>query len=336
MIRSSVMRGAGVAAGWRLRAVLGLAAVLAAGAAPAQSAPQSAALTNGINTGGTSFLDGFTSTTPGLAVVAYLRHNALDAIKDARGNDIPVFDNPRIDSTVLLTQFAYVTPYRLFGGSLGITALVPLVNLDASFGRNSIATLRDNGAGVGDVTFGPYLQMPPVIRNGRPVFSQRFELDAVAPIGKYDGSRDLNQSSGYWSLIPSYAFTVLPTPRWELSARINYIYNFRSERRPNLPPGFDFRNGQAGDAGWINFATSWEVAPKLRLGINAYYLTQFRDNRTNDQRVPDSRQRAFYAGPGGVWRFDAKNILFANVYLPVEVRNAASGNNVNFEYVHVF
>ncbi|QOY23799.1 hypothetical protein FYK61_01690 [Xanthomonas citri] len=330
------MRGAGVAAGWRLRALLGLAAVLAAGAAPAQSAPQSAALTNGINTGGTSFLDGFTSTTPGLAVVAYLRHNALDAIKDARGNDIPVFDNPRIDSTVLLTQFAYVTPYRLFGGSLGITALVPLVNLDASFGRNSIATLRDNGAGVGDVTFGPYLQMPPVIRNGRPVFSQRFELDAVAPIGKYDGSRDLNQSSGYWSLIPSYAFTVLPTPRWELSARINYIYNFRSERRPNLPPGFDFRNGQAGDAGWINFATSWEVAPKLRLGINAYYLTQFRDNRTNDQRVPDSRQRAFYAGPGGVWRFDANNILFANVYLPVEVRNAASGNNVNFEYVHVF
>lgn len=133
---------------------------------------------------GTSFLDGFTSTTPGLAVVTYLRHNALDAIKDARGNDIRVFDNPRIDSTVLLTQFAYVTPYRLFGGSLGITALVPLVNLDASFGRNSIATLRDNGAGVGDVTFGPYLQMPPVIRNGRAVFSQRFEFDAVAPIGK--------------------------------------------------------------------------------------------------------------------------------------------------------
>ncbi|SON83960.1 conserved hypothetical protein [Xanthomonas phaseoli pv. phaseoli] len=129
---------------------------------------------------------------------------------------------------------------------------------------------------------------------------------------------------------------MLPTPSWEVSARINYIYNFRSERRPNLPPGFDFRDGQAGDAGWINFATSWDVAPKLRLGINAYYLTQFRDNRTNDQRVPDSRQRAFYAGPGGVWAFDAKNILFANVYLPVEVRNAASGNNVNFEYVHVF
>ncbi|QBG98470.1 hypothetical protein EYC56_02180 [Xanthomonas oryzae] len=300
--RSSMMRGAGVAATWQVRALLGVLGGGAAGAALAQSAPQgvpqSASLTNGISTGGTSFVDGFTSTTPGLAVITYLRHDALDAIKDARGNDVPVFDNPRIDATVLLTRFAYITPYTLFGGSLGVTALVPLVKLDASFGRNSIATLRDNGAGLGDVTFGPYLQMPPVIRNGRPVFSQRFELDTVTPVGKFDRDRGLNQSSGYWSLIPSYAFTVLPTPRWEVSARINYIYNFRSERRPNVPPGFDFRNGQAGDAGWISFATSWGVTPTLRLGVNAYYLTQFRDNRTNDERVADSRQRAFYAGPG--------------------------------------
>ncbi|APP76231.1 hypothetical protein BJD12_14490 [Xanthomonas vesicatoria ATCC 35937] len=224
----------------------------------------------------------------------------------------------------------------MFGGALGINTLLPLVNLDASFGRNSIANLRDNGAGVGDLTFGPYLQMLPVMRDGRPVFSQRFEFNAVAPIGKFDRDRDLNQGAGYWSLIPNYAVTVLPTPNWEISARLNYVYNFRSERRPNLPGGFAFRNGQAGDAGWINLATSWEVVPDVRFGINAYYLTQFRDNRTNGQRVPDSRQRVFYAGPGGVWRFDANNILFANLYLPVEVRNAASGNNVNLQYVHVF
>lgn len=61
---------------------------------------------------------------------------------------------------------------------------------------------------------------------------------------------------------------------------------FRSERRPNLPDGVAFRNGQAGDAGWIHLATSWEVVPNVRLGINAYYLTQFRDNRTNGRRVP--------------------------------------------------
>ncbi|RJS02866.1 transporter [Xanthomonas sp. CFBP 7698] len=336
VIRTTVVRGAGRRVSWTLCAALGAVGVCTGGAALAQGVPQSAALTNGLNTGGTSFLDGFTRTTPGWAVVTYLRQTSLDAVKDAQGDDVPVFANPRIDSTLLLTQIAYVTPYKLFGGALGINTLIPLINLDASFGRNSIATLRDNGAGVGDLTFGPYLQMLPVMRDGRPVFSQRFEIDAVAPVGKFDRDRDLNQGAGYWSLVPNYAFTVLPTPNWEISARLNYVYNFRSERRPNLPDGFDFRNGQAGDAGWINFATSWEVAPDVRLGVNAYYLTQFRDNRTNGQRVPDSRQRIFYAGPGGAWRLDASNMLFANLYLPVEVRNAASGNNLNLQYVHVF
>lgn len=278
VIRTTVVRGAGRRVSWTLCAALGAVGVCASGAALAQGVPQSTALTNGLNTGGTSFLDGFIRTTPGWAVVTYLRQTSLDAVKDAQGDDVPVFANPRIDSTLLLTQIAYVTPYKLFGGALGINTLIPLINLDASFGRNSIATLRDNGAGVGDLTFGPYLQMLPVMRDGRPVFSQRFEIDAVAPVGKFDRDRDLNQGAGYWSLVPNYAFTVLPTPNWEISARLNYVYNFRSERRPNLPDGFDFRNGQAGDAGWINFATSWEVAPDVRLGVNAYFLTQFRDN----------------------------------------------------------
>lgn len=318
------------------RSWLAVLSMLAAGSAVAQGVPQSTTLTNGINTGGTSFLDGFGRTTPGWAVITYLRQSALDAVKDSRGNDVPVFDNPRIDTTLLLTQIAYVTPYKPFGGAFGVTTLLPLVNLDASFGRNSIATLRDNGAGMGDPLVGIYLQMLPVVRDGRPVFSQRFEIDAIVPVGKFDRDRDLNQGAGSWSLVPQYAFTVFPTPNWEVSARINYIYNFRSERRPNLPPGFDFRNGQAGDAGWINFATSWEVVPHVRLGVNGYYLTQFRDNRTNGQRVADTRQSVFYAGPGGSWRLDASNIVFANLYLPAEVKNAASGNNVNLQYVHVF
>ncbi|PPU85873.1 hypothetical protein XpopCFBP1817_19795 [Xanthomonas populi] len=195
-----------------------------------------------------------------------------------------------MDSTLLLTEVAYVTPYKLSGGAVGINTLLPLINLDASFGRIRIATLRDNGADVGDLTFVPYLQMLQVIRSGCPVFSQRSEIDAIALIGKFDRDLNLNQSAGYWSLVPQYAFTVFPTPNWEASARINYIYKLR---------------------------------------------TQFRDNPTNGQRVADTRQSVFYAGPDGVWRMYASNMLFANVSLPVDVKNAASGNNVNLQYVDV-
>lgn len=136
--------------------------------------------------------------------------------------------------------------------------------------------------------------------------------------------------------MPNSAVTALPTPHWEISARLNYIDTLRSDRRPNLPDGVAFRNGQAGDAAWINFTTSWEVVSDVRVGINADSLTQLRDNRSNGQRVANSRQPAFHAGPGGAWRVDANNLLFANLYLPVEVKNAASGSNLNVQFVHVF
>ncbi len=319
---------------------LGLAVLscLLAIPAAAQQVPQTVQLPNGLNTGGTSFLDGFTRTTPGWAVIPYLTVSHLDEIKDANGDDVPAFRHPRIDSTLLLTQVAYATSYRPLGGVLGFTALVPLVNLDASFAANSPVRLRDNGFGMGDVTFGPYLQMLPVMREGRPVFVQRFELDAVAPVGKFDRDLDLNQSSGYWSVIPNWAFTFLPTPKWEISGRLNYVYNFRADKASNPPPipGFVFRNGKAGDAAWLNFATSYQVAPTLRLGINGYYLQQLRDNRTNGARVADSKQRKFYLGPGTSWQIDQRNILNTNLYLPVDVENAAAGNSLNLQYIHVF
>ncbi|MFT4249717.1 MAG: transporter [Pseudomonas sp.] len=311
---------------------------LACAPAWAQSVPQTAQLSNGLNTGGTSFLDGFTRTDPGWAIVQYARFSRLDAIKDANGDDVAALRDPRIDSTLLLTQVAYVTHYTPLGGVLGFTALVPLVNLHASFAADSLARLSDNGFGLGDITFGPYLQMQPVVRDGRPVFVQRFEFDAVAPVGKFDRDRDLNQSSGYWSLIPNWAFTVLPTPQWEISARLNYVYNFRADKAANAPvlDGFTFRNGQAGDAFWVNFASSYALAPAFRLGVAGYYLKQLRDNRTNGQRVADTKQSLLYLGPGASWQIDAHNILNANLYLPVEVKNAASGPNLNFQYIHVF
>lgn len=318
--------------------VFALLLALAGSPAWATTVPQTVQLTNGLNTGGTSFMDGFGSTDPGWVLVQYARYSQLDAIKDAHGDDVSAFSDPKISTTLLLTQFAYVSRQSLFGGVLGFNTLVPLVDLHASFGSSSLARLSDNGFGLGDVTFGPFLQMKPVIRDGRPVFSQRFELDAIAPVGKFDSSLDLNQSSGYWSLVPSWAMTVLPTPQWEISARLNYVYNFRGERAADVTQldGFTFRNGQAGDAAWVNFTTSYALTPALRLGVNGYYLSQLRDNRTNGIGVADTKQRLFYLGPGTAWQLDARNILNVNLYLPVEVRNAASGNNLNLMYVHVF
>jgi hypothetical protein len=317
---------------------LALLLALASTSAWAQSVPQTTQLSNGLNTGGTSFMDGFTRLDPGWAVVQYVRFSELNAVKDANGDNVPAFRDPEISSTLFMTQIAYVTPYKLFGGSLGINALIPLTNLDASFAADSPASMSDNGFGVADITFGPYLQMQPVMRDGRPFFIHRFELNAVAPVGKFDRNRDLNQSSGYWSMISHWSFTVLPTPEWEVSARLNYVYNFSADKtsEASLADDFVFRDGKAGDAFWVNFTSSYAVAPTLRLGVNGYYLKQLRDNRTNGVRVADTQQSQFYLGPGGSWQIDSSNILNVNLYLPVEVKNASSGPNLNLMFTHVF
>ncbi|PPT75202.1 phenol degradation protein meta [Xanthomonas arboricola pv. populi] len=319
--------------------VLTLVTLLGAGlpiAASAQAVPETAAPPQGINLGGTSFLDGFGSSTPGWTVIGYLRHYGFDAIKDARGDDAAAFRDPKVGVSVLLTQLIYVTPYRWKRASLGFNAIVPLVNYDTSFAADSPVQLRDNGFGMGDISFGPALQIDPVMRNGRVLFFQRFAIDAFAPVGKFDRAVAINQSTGFWSVAPHWAFTVQPSDNWEISMRLNYLYNFRTDRAGGVPPipGFRFRNGQAGDLVWANLASSVKVGEQLRLGINGYYLQQLKDNRTNGQRVPDSKRMQFYLGPGLSWRLDANNLLNFNVYLPVEVKNSVAGTSVNLMFVH--
>ncbi|OBR75702.1 meta-pathway of phenol degradation protein [Xanthomonas arboricola pv. fragariae] len=321
------------------RRVLTLLTLLGTGvpvAASAQAVPETAAPPQGINLGGTSFLDGFGSSTPGWTVIEYLRHYDFDAIKDARGDDSAAFRDPKVGVSVLLTQLIYVTPYRWKRASLSFNTIVPLVNYDTSFAADSPVQLRGNGFGMGDISFGPALQIDPVMRNGRVLFFQRFAIDAFAPVGKFDRDVAINQSTGFWSVAPHWAFTVQPSDNWEISMRLNYLYNFRTDRAGGVPPipGFRFRNGQAGDVLWANLASSMKVSEQLRLGINGYYLQQLKDNRTNGQRVPDSKRMQFYLGPGLSWRLDANNLLNFNVYLPVEVKNSVAGTSVNLMFVH--
>ncbi|SBV49420.1 hypothetical protein XBLMG947_0192 [Xanthomonas bromi] len=310
--------------------------VAASPAAWAQAVPETAAVPQGINLGGTSFFDGYSSMKPGWTAIEYLRHSDFDAVKDANGDNSPAFRDPNIGVSVALTQLIYVTPYTWKGGVLSLNTIVPLVNYDTSFGADSPVRLSSNGFGMGDISFGPALQMPPVMRDGRLFFIQRFAVDAFAPVGKFDRDTAINQSTGFWSVVPHWAFTVQPSDNWEISGRVNYLYNFRSNRAGGVPPvpGFRFRNGQAGDALWANFASSVKVTEQLRVGINGFYLQQLKDNRTNGERVADSKRRQFYAGPGLSWRFDEKNLLNFNVYLPIDVQNSVAGNTYNLMFVH--
>src|SRR5579859_7505599 len=136
----------------------------------------------GINLGSTSFFDGFGRNEEGFTYLDYLQYGRARSINGNDGKPLPYFNDPKIDAFIFVNQLVYVLPEKLFNDSahLGINFILPVVAFDTSFAPAPPAPgvqLKDNGVGVGDLTFGPLLQFRPIIADGRPVFSTRVEFD---------------------------------------------------------------------------------------------------------------------------------------------------------------
>lgn len=292
-----------------------------------------------LNLGATTFADGFLPTTPGCSYFQYLRRNSWDRINDKDGNKVTAFKDLEINATGEASQLACATHVKIFGGTLGFHSLLSAGDVHSSSDPSGFV-LRDNGFGVGDLFFATYLQMPPVIRNGRPVYSQRFELTAIAPVGKFDATRDLNLGSGYWSLNPYWAGTWFPHPKWEITWRAHYLYNFETTRIassmiPNV--GQVFRNGQAGQATWTNFTFGYAITDKIKFGLTGYYLKQLTDDKLNGQSYSGGKEESLYMGPGVHFNFDKNNKMNINVFFPVEDKNRPSGGaQFNLVYGYVY
>lgn len=286
----------------------------------------------GINLGGTSFMDGFGRTDPGFVYQQYFQVEHSNAINDQNGQPVPMFRGTDINAVTSLNQLIYVSPYHLLGGALGVDALLPVVDLNASFAPTSPARLTaDHGLAFGDLTWGAFLQMPPVMTDGRPVFAQRIEFDVISPTGRYNHADDINPSSGFWSLNPFWAMTFLPTPNTEFSTRLQYLHNFQ-----NSDPAGGASPFRAGDAVWANFAASYKVLPALNVGLNGYYFQQIQNDTVNGQTTPKSETTNFSLGPGAMYQLDANDTFFVNAYLPVIEHNTTQGFHLVFRWTHVF
>jgi hypothetical protein len=292
-----------------------------------------------LNLGSTSFFDGFGRTDEGFTLLQYGRYEDLDRITDYDGHNAPSFKSPSIQVFSSLTQISYTSNWHPLGGdAAGFSAALPLVSLNSSFAANSPVKLSNNGFGVGDLVWGPLYQSRLYRQGERPVFSWRFQLMILSPTGNFSQRHDINQSAGFWAVNPYLAMTVLPTKKLEFSTRLNYQYNLRSSNFADPPPvpGLIYRSGQAGQIVYGNIAGSYEVADKIRLGVNGYFLHALNQDQTNGLAVRHSEVSAFAIGPGARYTFDKKDFLNANVYFPIESCNGSPGPTFNVQYIHRF
>ncbi|MCU0538759.1 MAG: transporter [Desulfobacterales bacterium] len=288
-----------------------------------------------VNLGATSFMDGGPPSGPGLYLSQYFQYYTSNKFTDSKGDKLlPGSANEELDVWVSLTQMIYQSDQALlFGGKWGLNLIVPLVSFDLDYGNNGPYP-EDNGAGLGDVNAGVFLQWDPVMGPRGPIFMHRIELTFLLPTGKYDSEKELNPGSNFFSFNPYWSGTLFLTPEWTFSTRIHYLYNFKNNDPNRAFAGAG--DSQAGQAVHLNFATSYGVLPNLKLGINGYYLKQFTDLEVDGDSVDNSREQVFAIGPGLLWMINKDASLFLNMYVESMAENRPEGERFNLRFVYHF
>jgi hypothetical protein len=266
-----------------------------------------------VNLGETSFQDGI--AFPGWLVEETFVYYDTNGFTDSRGKDIP--GSNRLTAMSAVTHVAWISNYRLLGGFYGAEALLPLASLDfnTDFGPNG----RERG--MGDLIVGPFfIQWTDSRLFGMPYF-HRFNLDFVLPTGEYRRNSAVNVGSHLYTLNPYYAFTLMPTERLEISARLHYLW-CSENRDPFVGLGAD--DTQPGQAIHANFAASYEAFKGLRLGLNGYYLQQLTDDRIDGDEQARSRERVLGIGPGLKYTWERLS-LYLNSYYETATENRPEG-----------
>lgn len=273
-----------------------------------------------VNLGQTSFEDGVAN--PGWFFEEIMEYYHAGQFNDAGG--AKVLGQNDLTTAVAITHLAYCSTYKLLGGYIGAEALVPLadVNLDASF------QAHNHEQGVGDLIISPFMLQWNDGKLFNKHFFQRFDLDLVVPTGKYNSDSALNIGNNVVSVNPYYAFTIFPTSKLELSARLHYLWNSENDRPYE---GLHASSIQPGQAFHANLAASYKLLKRLRLGISGYALQQFTDDKINGNNIGDSEERVFGIGPGLSYNQDNsrdKWWITLNSYFETEAENRPQGIEV--------
>jgi hypothetical protein len=284
-----------------------------------------------VNLGFTSFLDGGPPAGPGLYFQQYFQYYTADKFKDAQGHDLP-FSGHDLNAYISLSQLIYQSNQPiLLGGKWGVDVIVPVVGFDLEKGT----PLEENDPGVGDILVGPFIQWDPIMGKQGPIFMHRIELQTTFPTGRYDRNKALNPGSNSFTFNPYWAGTLFITPKWTVSTRFHYLWSSENDD-PNS--GFaPARTTQAGQAIHLNYASEYEIIPKmLRMGVNGYYLKQITDTQADGNDVSGRKEQVFAIGPGMLFSFSQNDHLFFNAFFEMEAENRTQGNRFNFRWTHHF
>lgn len=234
---------------------------------------------------------------------------------------------------VLRPHYAWNAKTQWLGGHPGWEVIVPLLGMDLQLG----SLPRQQRTRISNPSLAVNLQWLDKRLLGRR-FDSRLALGMSLPLGDYQADAALNLGTDYFSFTPYYAFTWRASEDWEISGRLMYLWNGRSddpESRVSAAFGAPVHEVQVGQAWHVNLSASYALSPQWRLGIAGYWFDQLDADRINGVAQADSRERIAGIGPGLQWKHRQHRFV-GNIYRESKARNRSAGQQVVLRYLYVY
>lgn len=281
-----------------------------------------------LNLGLTSFLDGGPlRPAPGFYVLPLLHYYHSNKFVGPQGCELPGIHCPHFNALAVVTQFAYQFDTKILGAHPGIDATISY-DLYSHIKKNQLG-VTSSGRGFGNLSFGAYLQWEPIMFGQHSIFVHRAEFTFSCPTGKNElPEKAINPGTNFFYINPYWAFTLFFTPRFATSWRLYYLWCAK-----------DHKIGlQAGDAIHGNYTLEYEVAERLWVGLNGYFLQQLHNNRLDGREILHSKEQIFAAGPGFLYIFTENSdfAMFGNLYFENFARNRPQGISAVLRFLKRF
>lgn len=216
---------------------------------------------------------------PGLYLRDYNVFYYSDRINDSNGDRISGAD-PELLVYANVPRLIWITDFKLFGGFIGVDALLPLQYTDLEV-NTPAGRFEDDTFGVGDafaeVTWSWH--------------GKRFDVGLGygfwMPTGDSSGKLSTEPGLGYWAQMLTAGATFYPDEgkKWAISALNRYEINL-VDRDTDISPG---------DAWTIEGGISRALSPTVDLGVVAYYQRQV--TADSGQGSNNARDEVVAVGP---------------------------------------
>lgn len=213
---------------------------------------------------------------PGVYGMAFYQNYTADKVRDNSGNDVTP-PNFKVNANAAVARLVYVTKETLLGGSLGVHAILPIVNLEVN-----VPGLSQTKSGNGDIVFGPVVGF-----HHSPQLHSVVALDIIAPTGAYSKNDLANIGNNHWAIQPVYGVTYMDPNGLNADVKLMYTFNAQNDAT-------GYKDGQEFIA---DYALGWGLGNGWVVGVGGYFYQQITDDTLNGITVSNNRGRSFAFGP---------------------------------------